>query len=304
MLLMRRVQSYSIIGGIPQMTFFLFRRHHRRVRLLRCLCLAPSPGSFRSSTAPRSSCATRKPWPMARTFVWERSVRVWCMAHLGQLFVRWFTTYGSTCQIRMGSLKTALMRISQEDEFEQLWRERTAETEDEVIELAVSFSICQMLLGFVKVFPKHENDHLNLWGKHCGIYDFAVRGWSLKLQKRTGLWRKAALSNHRIGYSSKLTYSSHILAKSTPLSLIWLVWNGLNRFTFSTLLGMIYQISQRSVYINRQPVPFLVTPWPAVAGCAMPSRGTCPTLPAKILKSSRCIPIAPAPLAEAKVFFL
>ena len=41
------------------------------------------------------------------------------------------------------------MAISQEDEFEQLWRERTAETEDEVIALAVSFSICQMLLGLI-----------------------------------------------------------------------------------------------------------------------------------------------------------
>ncbi|CAL1171756.1 unnamed protein product [Cladocopium goreaui] len=37
------------------------------------------------------------------------------------------------------------MRDGQEDEFEELWRERTAETEDEVIALAVSFSIAQML---------------------------------------------------------------------------------------------------------------------------------------------------------------
>ena len=36
---------------------------------------------------------------------------------------------------------------SQEDEFEAIWRERTAETEDEVISLAVSFSIVQMLLA-------------------------------------------------------------------------------------------------------------------------------------------------------------
>ena len=36
---------------------------------------------------------------------------------------------------------------SQEDEFEAIWRERTAETEDEVISLAVSFSIAQMLLA-------------------------------------------------------------------------------------------------------------------------------------------------------------
>ena len=36
---------------------------------------------------------------------------------------------------------------SQEDEFEEIWRERMAETEDEVIALAVSFSIVQMLLA-------------------------------------------------------------------------------------------------------------------------------------------------------------
>lgn len=37
------------------------------------------------------------------------------------------------------------MRDGEEDEFEEIWRERTAETEDEVIALAVSFSIVQML---------------------------------------------------------------------------------------------------------------------------------------------------------------
>jgi len=37
------------------------------------------------------------------------------------------------------------MRDGEEDEFEAIWRERTAETEDEVISLAVSFSIVQML---------------------------------------------------------------------------------------------------------------------------------------------------------------
>lgn len=39
----------------------------------------------------------------------------------------------------------------QEDEFESIWRERTAETEDEVISLAVSFSVVQMLLDLNEV---------------------------------------------------------------------------------------------------------------------------------------------------------
>jgi len=38
-----------------------------------------------------------------------------------------------------------MMRDGEEDEFEEIWRERVAETEDEVIALAVSFSIVQML---------------------------------------------------------------------------------------------------------------------------------------------------------------
>mmetsp|Transcript_30040 Transcript_30040/g.48452 ORF Transcript_30040/g.48452 Transcript_30040/m.48452 type:complete len:499 (+) Transcript_30040:2-1498(+) len=38
-----------------------------------------------------------------------------------------------------------MMRDGEEDEFEEIWHERVAETEDEVIALAVSFSIVQML---------------------------------------------------------------------------------------------------------------------------------------------------------------